>query len=132
MKYLLDTNTCIAAIRSSQPVLVRVLRADPAELAVAVMTVAELWFGALKSSDPARGRAVADAFLAPFAWLPFDDVGAERYANARYDLEARGTPIGERDLVIAATALAQGLTVVTNNTREFARVPGLIVEDWSR
>lgn len=131
MKYLLDTNICIAAMRRNRQILARVLRADPSELAVAVMTVAELWFGALRSADPARGRAVADAFLAPFAWLPFNDVGAERYATARHALETRGTPIGERDLVIAATALAHGLAVVTNNTREFARVPGLVVEDWS-
>lgn len=95
------------------------------------MTVAELWFGALKSADAARGRAVVDAFLAPFTWLPFDDAAAERYAAARYHLEARGTPIGERDLIIAATALPHGLTVITRNTREFARVPGLPVEDWS-
>ena len=131
MTYLLDTNTCIAAMRKQQAALTAVLRTDPGELAVAVMTVAELWFGARKSEDPARGRAIADAFLAPFAWLPFDAEAAERYASTRFALQARGTPIGERDLIIAATALAHGLTVVTNNTREFARVPGLAVEDWS-
>jgi tRNA(fMet)-specific endonuclease VapC len=131
VRYLLDTNTCIAAIRQERPVLARLLRCGPDDLAVAVMTVAELWFGALKSRDAARGRAVVDAFLAPFAWLPFDDAAADRYATARHHLEGRGEPIGERDLIIAATALSRGLAVITSNTREFGRVPGLNVEDWS-
>jgi tRNA(fMet)-specific endonuclease VapC len=129
--YVLDTNTCIAAIRNHARVIARMMEVPPEEMAVAVMTVAELWFGALKSADPARGRAVADAFLEPFETLPFDEAAADFYANTRHYLESRGTPIGERDLIIAATALARGLTVVTNNTREFRRVPELRVEDWS-
>jgi tRNA(fMet)-specific endonuclease VapC len=131
VKYLLDTNTCIAAIRNNVAVLGRMMNMPPEEMAVAVMTVAELWFGALKSANPARGRAVTDAFLEPFDLLPFDESAADSYASTRRHLQLRGTPIGERDLIIAATALAQGLTVVTNNTREFQRVPGLIVEDWT-
>lgn len=131
MRYLLDTHTYIAAVRKHRPVLARLVQCAPDDLAVATMTMAELWFGALESADAARGRAVVDAFLAPFAWLPFDDAAADRYATARYHLEARGTPMGERDLIIAATALPHGLTVITRNTREFERVPGLRVEDWS-
>lgn len=130
MRYLLDTNTCIAAIRQQRGLLARMMQVPPDDLAVAVMTVAELWFGALKSANPARGRAVADAFLAPFEALPFDEEAADSYAAVRHHLESRGTPIGERDLIIAATALAHGLTVVTSNTREFGRVPGLRLEDW--
>jgi tRNA(fMet)-specific endonuclease VapC len=132
MTYVLDTNTCIAALRDDAAVLSRLLRVPPDRVAVSAMTVAELWFGALKSDHPARGRATADAFLAPFRRLAFDEAAAEHYATARRHLESRGTPIGERDLVIAATALAHDLTVITNNTREFRRVPGLRVEDWSR
>lgn len=131
MRYLLDTNTCIAALRKHRAVLARIVQCAPDDLAVATMTVAELWFGAFKSVDAARSRAVVDAFLAPLAWLPFDDAAAERYATARFHLEARGTPIGERDLIIAATALPHGLTVITRNTREFEGVPALRVEDWS-
>jgi tRNA(fMet)-specific endonuclease VapC len=131
VKYLLDTNTCIAAIRNQAPVLRRMMSMPPEEMAVAVMTVAELWFGALKSANPARGRAVTDAFLEPFDRLPFDEAAADSYANTRRHLESRGTPIGERDLIIAATALAHGFTVITNNTREFERVPGLTIEDWT-
>lgn len=131
MRYLLDTNACIAALRKDRAVLARIVQCAPDDFAVATMTVAELWFGALKSADAARGRAVVDAFLAPFAWLPFDDAAADCYATARYHLEARGTSIGERDLIIAATALPHGLTVITHNSREFGRVPGLRVQDWS-
>jgi tRNA(fMet)-specific endonuclease VapC len=132
VRYLLDTNTCIAAIRQQAVVLGRMVKRPPDEMAVAVMTVAELWFGALKSKDPARGRALADAFLEPFARLPFDNEAAERYAATRLHLESLGTPIGERDLIIGAIALAHDLTVVTNNVREFSRIPGLPTEDWSK
>lgn len=131
MKYVLDTNTCIAAIRNHVAVLRRMMSMPPEEMAVAVMSVAELWFGALKSANPARGRAVTDAFLEPFDLLPFDEAAADSYASTRRHLESRGTPIGERDLIIAATARAHGLTVVTNNRREFERVPGLTLEDWT-
>jgi tRNA(fMet)-specific endonuclease VapC len=129
--YLLDTNTCIAVLRQKKAVLVRLLRHAPNDIAIASMSIAELWFGALKSSNPARGRALTDAFLEPFQALPFDESAAESYARVRMQLEARGTPIGERDLIIASIALAHGLTVVTHNTREFGRVDGLIVDDWS-
>jgi tRNA(fMet)-specific endonuclease VapC len=113
-------------------VVTRLLDLSPDDIGVAMMTVAELWFGALKSTDPARGRALTDAFLRPLVLLPFEQDAAERYGHARLHLEARGTPIGERDLIIAATALAYGLTVVTNNVSEFGRVPGLDVEDWTK
>ena len=132
MTYVLDTNTCIAALRLHRTVLTRLLRVPPGQVSVSAMTVAELWFGALQSDHPARSRATTDAFLAPFRRLPFAEAAAEHYATARRHLEAAGTPIGERDLVIAATALAHDLTVITNNTRQFGRVPGLRVEDWSR
>jgi tRNA(fMet)-specific endonuclease VapC len=132
VRFLLDTNICIAAIRQHALVLGRMVRLPPDEMAVSVMTVAELWFGALKSKDPARGRALADAFLEPFARLPFDDAAAERYAATRLHLESRGAPIGERDLIIGAIGLTHGLTVVTNNVREFSRVPELKTVDWSK
>jgi tRNA(fMet)-specific endonuclease VapC len=129
--YVLDTNACIGAIRQHGPTLARLTRRSPDELAIASMTLGELWFGALKSTDPARGRAIVDEFVAPFHILPFDEDAAEAYSGVRRHLESKGTPIGERDLIIAATALANGFTVVTNNTRELGRVPGLEVEDWS-
>lgn len=93
------------------------------------MTEAELWYGAWRSRDPAGSRQSVAAFLAPLTRLPFDSEAAERHAELRFALRAQ--PIGERDLVIASVAVAQGLALVTHNTREFSRVPGLTVEEWT-
>ena len=94
------------------------------------MTVAELRYGALKSRAPEAASARLDQFLAVPEILAFDAEAAEYHAHGRRALEAAGTPIGERDLVIAATALVHGLVVATANAREFRRVPGLGVEEW--
>ena len=94
------------------------------------LTVAELWFGAAKSSRPQSTRASVDAFLKPFEVLPFASEAAEEYAAIRLQLEKTGQPIGERDLLIAAIAKARRLTVLTHNVREFSRVADLKVEDW--
>jgi tRNA(fMet)-specific endonuclease VapC len=94
------------------------------------MTIAELWFGALKSARPAVARREMDGFLEPFVVLPFDRNAADAYARTRLALERQGRPIGERDLLIASIALARDLVVVTHNTSEFGRVPGLASEDW--
>jgi tRNA(fMet)-specific endonuclease VapC len=96
-----------------------------------VITLAELWFGALKSTRPERTRASVDAFLRPFEVLLFDRDAAGSYAEIRLRLERLGRPIGERDLLIAAIARSRSLTVVTHNVGEFGRVPGLTVEDWA-
>jgi tRNA(fMet)-specific endonuclease VapC len=105
-------------------------RLSPDDVSVSVVTLAELWFGARKSSKPARTRQSVDAFLAPITVLPFDRDAAGDYAEIRFDLERAGTPIGERDLLIASTARSRGMTVVTHNVKEFTRVPELGVEDW--
>jgi tRNA(fMet)-specific endonuclease VapC len=89
-----------------------------------------LYYGAARSTNPARERAAVDAFAAPFACLPFDHTAADVYATIRADLESRGLPIGANDYLIAAVALANNLTLVTHNTTEFTRVKGLVVEDW--
>lgn len=93
------------------------------------MTVAELWYGAARRPDPQRKRAAWTAVLAPFAVLPFDRASAERHGVLRHELRHR--PIGERDLFIAAIALANDLTLVTHDGAEYERVPGLRVEDWA-
>jgi tRNA(fMet)-specific endonuclease VapC len=131
VKFLLDTSICVFALRGHAGTVERLSLVAGADLAVSVMTAAELWVGVRKSREPEVRRVGVAAFLAPFSVLPFDVPAAERYVEARCALEAAGRPIGERDLIIAATALAHGLTVVTNNTREFGRVPGLAVDDWS-
>lgn len=131
MKFLLDTDTCVFILREHAPTLRLLADRGPGACAVSVITVAELWFGARRSNSPARSRAVADAFLAPLSLLDFGRDAAERYAALRHALEASGRRIGEADMLIAATALVYDLTVVTHNVRDFARVPGLEVQDWS-
>jgi len=130
LTYLLDTNTCIYAIKREPEVLRRLQERTPDDFGVSAVTVAELWFGAAKSSRPQSTRASVDAFLKPFEVLPFASEAAEEYAAIRLQLEKAGRPIGERDLLIAATAKSRRLTVVTHNVREFSRVDGLKVEDW--
>lgn len=129
MRYLLDTDTCIEVLRMREPATSRVRDRSPDDLATSAMTVAELRFGALGSSDVARALAAVEAFLsAPIEIVPFGEDVATHHAEVR--LALRGRPIGERDLVIAATARARGFTVVTGNTRHFRRVPDLAVADW--
>jgi tRNA(fMet)-specific endonuclease VapC len=130
VKYLLDTNTCIYAIKNRGRVVERLSRCLPDDIGIAIMTVAELWFGARKSTRPTATRREIDAFLGPFEVLPFDHRAAEEYARFRHELEKSGRPIGERDLVIGSIGAARGLTVVTHNVSEFGRLGGVAVEDW--
>jgi len=131
VKYLLDTNTCVYAIKRRPSVLEGLQRLSPEHVGVSIVTLAELWFGAAKSSRPEATRKSVDAFLRPLEVVPFDRAAAEAYAGVRLELERRGRPIGERDLLIASTALSRRLTVVTHNVSEFERVSGLTVEDWA-
>jgi tRNA(fMet)-specific endonuclease VapC len=131
VRWLLDTNTCIAVLnRSSEPVVARFSSAAPATLAVCSVVRAELVFGARKSNRTAEVLERVEAFLAPLVSLPFDDAAADQYGLLRADLERAGSPIGSNDLMIAAIARARDFTVVTRNRREFCRVAGLRVEDW--
>lgn len=126
--YLLDTDTCIWLLRGREPALTRMRATSPADVAVASMTVAELWYGAIRSTDQ-RAFSTVQAFLATgVGVLPFDLDAARRHAEIRN--ATRMQPIGPRDLVIASVAVARGLTVVTSNVREFGRVPGLPHVDW--
>jgi tRNA(fMet)-specific endonuclease VapC len=128
--WLLDTNVIIHSVSGRPPrVRAELRRRSPADVALSSVTVAELWYGAAKHPDPARKRIAWMRVLAPFDILPFDRAAAEQHADIRY--AQRHNPIGERDLLVAAIAVVRGLTVVTHNTREFKRVPGLVVEDWS-
>lgn len=131
MKYLLDTNACITYMRGKcAPMLQRVGQHHPADIAVCAVVVAELRFGADASANPAKEHARVDGFLAPFVSLPFDDAAALVFGRVRAALTAAGKQIGPYDTMIAAIALAHNLTLVTHNTNEFARVPGLALEDW--
>jgi tRNA(fMet)-specific endonuclease VapC len=131
MKFLLDTTPCVAFLRGRNALLLqRFQQHAAADIALSAVTLAELYYGAARSSNPARERAAVDAFAAPFVCLPFNQPAADAYAAIRADLEARGLPIGANDYLIAAVALANSLTLVTHNTAEFSRVTGLAVEDW--
>lgn len=131
MRYLLDTNICIYAIKNRPPQVIDHLRAHAAEgLGISSISVAELFFGAAKSGS-ARNLAALRHFLEPLEIADFDAVAAEVYGDVRLALERAGTPIGPLDTQIAAHALALGAVLVTNNTREFERVAGLTVENWA-
>jgi tRNA(fMet)-specific endonuclease VapC len=131
MKYLLDTNVCIVYLKGRNLNLKLRLDAVPIEeIAVCSVVKAELCYGAMKSANPERNFALQQAFLNRFVSLPFDDLAATTFGTVRAQLEIRGMPIGAYDLQIAAIALANNLTLVTHNTREFERVDVLQVEDW--
>ena len=130
MIWLLDTNVLIHAVRGRPPgVRAHLQQQSPDDVAVSSITIAELWYGAEKSSSPARRREAWKAVIEPFQVLAFDRAAAEHHARIRHHLRHR--PIGERDLLIAAIALAHDLTLVTHNAAEFSRVPRLRVEDWA-
>jgi tRNA(fMet)-specific endonuclease VapC len=131
LTHLLDTNVCIVHLRSPQsgPIYQRLAALGKSDVVLCSVVVAELLYGAIHSKS-ARNLAKVDAFLQLFQSLPFDDAAARIHADVREHLAKSGFPIGPHDLMIAATALRHGLTVVTNNTSEFTRVPCLTVEDW--
>ena len=133
MAWFLDTNACIMHLRGRHPQLSGRWRQHRAEdLAIPLTTYAELLVGAEKSSQPERVLRQIELLLEAHEIVELTEEVAEHYARLRAELETRGTIIGGNDLWIAATALAHGATLVTNNTGEFSRVPGLVIEDWSR
>src|SRR6267154_3573005 len=128
---LLDTDTCIYAIKQDASVLRRLLSESRADIAVSVITEGELRTGAAKSSNADKTRRRVENFLRPLSILEFTSEDAASYAQIRARLERAGTPIGPLDTLIAAQAVLRKLTLVTNNQREFSRIPGLRVENWS-
>jgi tRNA(fMet)-specific endonuclease VapC len=131
MIYLLDTNTCINYLRGRvETIRQRLQNLSPIDVAVCSVVKAELFYGAMKSSNPTQALQRQQAFLNQFVSLPFDDAATLFYAQIRANLEESGTPIGAYDMQIAAIALAYDLTLVTHNTREFNRVESLVIEDW--
>lgn len=127
---LLDTNICIHVINVRPPaVLARFRQHRMGEIGVCSVVAAELAYGVAKSGSE-RNRQALEMFLAPLEILSFDEAALLVYGSLRAELERKGTPIGAHDMMIAAHALSQQSTLVTNNTREFARVPGLALENW--
>lgn len=131
MRYLLDTNVCVVYLNGrSASVRDRLLSTPAEEIAVCSVVKAELFYGACRSNNPKRTLERQQAFLAQFVSLPFEDEAALWAGQVRAKLASAGTPIGSYDLQIAAISLANNLTLVTHNTREFERVDGLQIADW--
>lgn len=134
MSHLLDTNSFVEHLRRgpASNVTARLVVAPPGSVYLCSVVLAELLFGAMNS--PPAHRAANQALVArirqDFVSLPFDDRAAEEYGKLRAHLSAHGNLIGPNDLMIASIALAQRMTLVTHNTNEFSRVPGLTLEDW--
>ena len=131
MKYMLDTNTCIFAIKKNPHVLAKMLACAEGELCISSITYAELSHGVEKSSYPEKNRLALLLFLASITILPFDAEAAEEYGRIRADLERQGVPIGPMDFLIGAHAKARGLVAIAGNVREFCRIHDLKLEDWS-
>ena len=132
VRYLLDTNIVIFALRTRADTLRARFTAAQGTMAVSTITVAELAYGVERSARPDDNRTGVEQFLALLDVLPFDAAAAEHSGRIRAELGTAGTPIGAYDALIAGQARSRGLVVVTNNTREFSRVAGLLVEDWGR
>lgn len=131
MDFLLDTDTCIFCQRERPPeVKQRLEEAGLDAVYLSVITSYELRYGAEKHPSPIKARANLRAFMHPFRVLPWTEECAAEAARIRAALEKRGAMIGGYDVLIAAHAKALGMTVVTNNVREFSRVDGLKVENW--
>jgi tRNA(fMet)-specific endonuclease VapC len=132
MQYLLDTDTCIYALKQNESVLERLLSTAREDVLVSVITEAELRTGAAKSSSPVKTLHLIENFLRPLTIVGLTSHDAIAYARVRAKLEKAGTPIGPLDTLIASHALGRDLILVSNNERELRRVTGLTVENWSR
>ena len=131
MKYMLDTNICIYIIKHQpENVIRKFMEQEPDDICISAITYAELAHGVEKSQAREKNRMALMVLLSEIPIVPFDDLAAQVYGVVRAELHKKGTPIGPLDTLIAAHAKALNLTLVTNNTKEFARVDGLTLEDW--
>lgn len=132
MRYMLDTNTIIYLINNRlERVLEHFLKHKPEEMCISAITMAELEYGVFKSMRPSQNQIALVTFLARINIVPFDTDAAIEYGKIRSALNKRGEPIGANDMLIAASAKATGLILVTNNASEFERVRGLKVMNWA-
>lgn len=132
MKYMLDTNICIYIIKKKPiEVFKKFNSLQVGDLYISSITFAELQYGVFKSRYPERNKIALASFLAPIDILPFSDNAAVLYGGIRADLERKGQIIGAYDLLIAAHALSEEVTLVTNNIKEFSRIPELSLINWA-
>lgn len=133
MKYLLDTNICIYLIKKKPPeVLENLRKLSPIDICISSITAAELYYGAENSIYKERNRLALEEFLLPLEILPFDDKAALQYGIIRSELKIKGKIIGAMDMLIASHTIANNLTLVTNNEREFRRISNLKIENWTK
>ena len=131
MRYLLDTNICIYLIKQKpQKVVDKFQTLSISDVGISSITVAELEYGVAKSQQQEKNRTALLQFLLPLEIVEFNQASATIYGSIRSDLEIRGLIIGAMDMLIAAHALSLGVTLVTNNVREFSRIPTLLLENW--
>lgn len=131
MKYMLDTNICIYLIKKHpEAVLKKFKLFKIGDICISSVTFAELMYGVRKSQQQQKNQQALEEFILPLDIVPFDDAAAIDYGHIRADLEKKGALIGSLDLMIAAHAQSLNVTLVTNNKKEFLRVPHLKVEDW--
>jgi tRNA(fMet)-specific endonuclease VapC len=131
MDYLLDTNICIYIIKKRpEKVLEKFNTLSLGDVAISSITLAELHYGIMKSSNPKKNQEALEKFLTPLEILDFDYFATLEYGKIRAELEKKGTPVGPLDTLIAAHAKSQKLTLVTNNEKEFIRIPDLKIENW--
>lgn len=132
MIFLLDTNICIYLIKKRPPEVLRRFEAHTVgDIGISSITVAELHFSVQKSQRPAQNRQALEQFLLPLIVVEFGHDAVAVYGRVRASLERGGTPIGSLEMLIASHALGPGLTLATNNEREFSRVPDLEIENWA-
>ena len=132
MRYMLDTNICIYAIKNKpQSVFEKLQEHNPSDICISSVTYAELIHGVEKSASIEKNRLALSLLLSNIEILDFDSLAAEGYGKIRAELEKKGTPIGPLDMMIAGHAISLGYTIVTNNLREFRRVAGLKAVNWA-
>lgn len=131
IKYMLDTSTCIYIIkRKPSKVIERFKKTDISQIGISSITLSELLYGVSKSSKPEQNQIALSQFVAPLEILPYDDGASQYYGDLRAGLEKQGTPIGSLDMLIAAHAISLNSVLITNNEKEFSRVPNLKIDNW--
>ena len=132
MTYMLDTNICIYTMKKKPEMVLQRFRAELDNgICISSITLAELEYGMKHSSNPAKNEQALLRFLTPLSILPFGPAAASEYGEIRAYLQSQGTLIGPLDMLIAGHARVEKMILVTNNIREFERVPGLELENWA-
>jgi tRNA(fMet)-specific endonuclease VapC len=130
IKFLLDTNIVIYVLKKRPLEVLKIFNANASRMAISSITLSELIYGAEKSANIAKNLEAIEDFVSHLEVLPYDARASQHYGQIKSALEKKGKIIGENDIHIAAHAISQGLILVTNNLKEFKRVPNLALENW--